>query len=159
MTPALDTILTGERVRLRPPAEDDLALLDSWYRPARGGMYGPLDTAIPGESSALVIDITGRQQTAGLIEYRMGEPARGWLTIVFMAIEPALRGWGYGSESVRLLEEAARQSGHASFCAPVTATSGLNVYFWLRLGYRLAHADDGLPPALGGALLMVRRDP
>ncbi len=157
MTRALDTILTGERVRLRPPAQDDLAQLDSWRRPARAGVSGTLDAVFTGESNALVIDITGRQQAAGLIEYRLGKPARGWLTIAFMAIEPTLRGWGYGSESVRLLEEAARRSGHASFCAPVTAASGLNVYFWLRLGYRPAHADDGLPPAPGSALLMLRR--
>jgi RimJ/RimL family protein N-acetyltransferase len=79
----------------------------------------------------------------GLAEYRLdGE----WLTVPFIALAKAYRGWGYGSEAVRLLEEWAVREGRAErFRAEVDARNGLGLYFWLRLGYRPAewHAEGG----------------
>ena len=79
----------------------------------------------------------------GLLEYEMRE---GWLTVTFIALAKAYRGWGYGSEAVRLLEGWASREGVAErFRAEVDARNGLGLYFWLRLGYRPAgwHADGG----------------
>ena len=60
----------------------------------------------------------------------------------FIALAKAYRGWGYGSEAVRLLEEwAVRERIAERFRADVDVRNGLGLYFWLRLGYR--PADGG----------------
>jgi RimJ/RimL family protein N-acetyltransferase len=78
----------------------------------------------------------------GLIEYRLDGD---WLTVAFIALAKAYRGWGYGSEAVRLVEEWAAREGLAErFRAEVDVRNGLGLYFWLRLGYRpLAAAKEG----------------
>jgi len=87
----------------------------------------------------------------GFIRYK--HKAGDAVEIVFLAIEPALRGWGYGSEAVRLLEEHSLREGWGnSFQAEVPAHNGLNLYFWLRLGYRPVRTEDK-----SGEVLMVRR--
>jgi GNAT superfamily N-acetyltransferase len=81
------------------------------------------------------------------------EPAAGWLTIETIAVVEGQRGWGYGSEAVRLLEAEAK----AARCrADVDARNGLGLYFWLRLGYRPAGPDEvpGRPPR--GIITMIR---
>jgi len=95
--------------------------------------------AIGETGGALVIAQVGEREPIGLVEYRAGEPTTGWLTVVFIALAKAYRGWGYGSEAVRLLEERANREGIAErFRAEVDARNGLGLYFWLRLGYRPA---------------------
>jgi hypothetical protein len=79
----------------------------------------------------LVVARTEDPSPAGVLAY---EPAAdGWLEFLFVAMRADLRGWGYGSEAVRLVEDAgvARR-----FAAGVTGGNGLGVYFWSRLGYR-----------------------
>ncbi|HLB26858.1 MAG TPA: hypothetical protein VJN32_04360, partial [Dehalococcoidia bacterium] len=71
----------------------------------------------------------------GEMECRAGEPAAGWLTVEAIAMETGRRGWGYGSEAVRLLEAEGKAE---RFLARVDAGNGLGLYFWLRLGYRPA---------------------
>ncbi len=89
----------------------------------------------------------------GFVEYRVGDGAEGWLTIVDIELEEGSRGWGYGSEAVRMVEEEAVRRGWARrFRAEVEARNGLGVYFWLRLGYRPGEGESGL----AGTLVMVR---
>jgi RimJ/RimL family protein N-acetyltransferase len=90
----------------------------------------------------LVIERQAESEPIGIVEY---EATDRWLSVVFTALAKAYRGWGYGSEAVRLLEAWAVREGLAKrFRAKVDARNGLGLYFWLRLGYRPgASADDG----------------
>lgn len=86
----------------------------------------------------------------GVMHYRASDPAPGWLSIGFIAVAPAHRGFGYGAEAVRLLEAASHVHGASRFRAGVPAGNGLGFYFWLRLGYRPARSDERLWPSGSG---------
>jgi len=116
------------RVTLRPPADGDAAMTYEIVCRA--------DDAVIGEVSCSADD-----------------PAAGWLSVGSIAVDAGQRGWGYGSEAVRLLEAA----GSAErFLARVDAGNGLGLYFWLRLGYRPARAGEVPGKASRGIITMVR---
>lgn len=93
-----------------------------------------------GGNGALVIERTGADELVGIVEY---EVEGGWLTLAFIALAKAYRGWGYGSEAVRLVEDwAIREEVAERFRADVPVSNGLGLYFWLRLGYRPASAGE-----------------
>src|SRR3990170_506099 len=75
----------------------------------------------------------------GLLDYRANNQGRGWLSVGLIGVAPGQRGWGYGSEAVRLLEAEAKAE---RLRANVDARNGLGLYFWLRLGYRPARPDE-----------------
>ena len=89
----------------------------------------------------------------GLLDYRVNNPGRGWLTVGFIAVARGERGWGYGSEAVRLLEAEAKAT---RFLAGVGARNGLGLYFWLRLGYRPARPDEVPGGPQSGIMPMMR---
>ena len=89
----------------------------------------------------------------GEMECRRSDPARGWLSVGFIALAEGERGWGYGSEAVRLLEAEAKGE---RFLARVDARNGLGLYFWLRLGYRPARPGEVPGGAQSGIISMVR---
>ncbi len=92
----------------------------------------------------------------GLVEYRRDGD---WLVMPFIALAKPYRGWGYGSEAVRLLEERAVRDGIAHrFHAEVDVRNGLGLYFWLRLGYRpaTAHEFDWHEQGEAARMAMVR---
>jgi len=93
---------------------------------------------------------SGDDETAiGFIEYRVKDPADGWLTIGDIELVEGQRGWGYGSEAVRLLEGMAVEQGLGErFRADVDIRNGLGLYFWLRLGYRPADEQSDSPETL-----------
>ena len=127
----------GNRVVLRPLTEDDLHVVTPWYEGLQG--YRRRLEEVRAHSSRGLLAITRRDDDApiGVLEYRVGYPAEGWLCVGFVAVEPPLRGLGFGSEAVRLLEEEALRRGRARrFCAEVPRGNGTGLYFWLRLGYR-----------------------
>jgi hypothetical protein len=90
----------------------------------------------------------------GEVECRAHEPAAGWLEIGSIEVGEGERGWGYGSEAVRLLEAEGKAE---RFLARVEVANGLGLYFWLRLGYRPARAGEAPGRASGGMIAMVRR--
>jgi GNAT superfamily N-acetyltransferase len=95
----------------------------------------------------------------GLLQYRFGFPDKGWLAIDFVALASGRRGWGYGSEAVRLVEDWAIGSRKSNrFLAKVDARNGLALYFWLRLGYRPARPGEVFwrAPDEEGNIAMVR---
>ncbi len=148
--------LTGPRVVLRPLVDADLPSIEPWYPEAAER----LAAARAGPNAGLLA-IAHRDDPApiGLIDYRAGRPAPGWLTIGFIAVAAPYRGHGYGSEAVRLLEDGALRRGAAGrFRADVAMSNGLGVYFWLRLGYRPARPEEHLWPAspTAGVLSMIR---
>ncbi len=108
--------------------------------------------------SLLVITRRDDPGVIGLLDYRLGEPEPGRLAIGFIAVAKGYRGWGYGSEAVRLLEaEAARRWGAQGFRAGADMRNGLALYFWLRLGYRPGEAAPDSPAR--EAMPMVRTIP
>ena len=129
-----DIAVTGERVALRPFGGDDMASVEPWHGDAaRAGSGG----------GCLAVILPGDEATIGLVDFRIGHPEEGWLAIDFVGVAPQLRGRGYGSEAVRLLEEEILRRGLARrFGAEVKLDEGLCIYFWLRLGYRPQPGED-----------------
>lgn len=129
-----DIEVTGERVALRPFGGDDRASVEPWHGDAAG--------AGPG-GGRLAVTLPGDDAPIGLVDFRIGHPEEGWLAIDFVGVAPQLRGHGYGSEAVRLLEEEMlRRALARHFEARVKLDDGLCIYFWLRLGYRPQPGDD-----------------
>jgi RimJ/RimL family protein N-acetyltransferase len=132
--------LVANRVSLRLLWDKDLAAIEAWYGEAAGAAYE--ERSIEELRGGDFFGVTRPQEDEpiGLLEYRRdGE----WLAIPFTALAKPFRGWGYGSEAVRLLEEWAIREGMAKrFRAEVDVRNGLGLYFWLRLGYRPASVSE-----------------
>lgn len=124
--------LTGNRVVLRPPKRSESEfvrhLLDE---------FGC-------EAEVLVIEGRASGEALGVVAHRVDEPKKGWLTFGLVAMRDGLRGFGYGSEAVRLIEE---HSGVRRCRAEVAKSIGLAFYFWLRQGYRPARPEETFWPA------------
>lgn len=141
--------LLGNRVSLRRASERDTQVIEAWYEEAAKAAYfehslNELWRSADEERGALLTIVRpDRDGPIGLLEY---EVKHGEMTVPFIALAKAYRGWGYGSEAMRLLEEWAVREGIAErFRAEMDVRNGLGLYFWLRLGYRPAgwHAEDG----------------
>ena len=137
--------VAGKRASLRAIGDEDLAAIDTWYGEAAKAAYesrSSRETFAGDNDTLLAIVRPNDDQPIGLLEY---ETANGWVTVPFIALAKAYRGWGYGSEAVRLLEEWTVREGIADrFRAEVDVRNGLGLYFWLRLGYRpLGAAEEG----------------
>ena len=140
--------LAAARIALRPATAADLPLIAPWYADAAPG------SPVTAHAGLLVITRPEDPAAIGIVEYRSDTPAKGWATISAIALAPGQRGWGYGSEAVRALE-ASLAPGVGRFLTRVPVTNGLGVYFWLRLGYRPAHAVE-VTAAEEDTLAMVR---
>lgn len=126
----------GRRITLRSVREGESAEIERWYSEAAAAAYESrsLEELCAEASNLLAVMRPAEDKPIGLIEYKTGKDR---LTIGFIALAKVYRGWGYGSEAVRLLEdEAARASDVKRFRAQVDIGNGLGLYFWLRLGYR-----------------------
>lgn len=64
--------------------------------------------------------------------------------VCLIALRRGLRGWGYGSEVIALIESAGTLPPRALASPRV----GLSLYFWLRLGYAPATSQPYAPAAL-----------
>jgi len=154
--------VAGSRVALRPLADGDAAMSVGRGPSRDRGRAGALPYEIErrleaaqadpkAERLAVVSEADGT--VIGLLDYRAHSPGRGWLSIDFIAVARVWRGWGYGSEAVRLL---AAESRAERFLARVDAGNGLGLYFWLRLGYRPALPGEVPGGPRGGMISMVR---
>ena len=153
---------------LRPLAEEEIAAVKPWYREAVAASMGLPAADAPGiqnlyfemeaakadpDAGLLAIVRVSDGTVIGLLDYRVNNPGRGWLTVGFIAVARGERGWGYGSEAVRLLEAEAKAE---RFRANVDARNGLGLYFWLRLGYRPARPDEVPGGPQSGIMPMMR---
>jgi len=134
--------VVGGRVSLRAIRGHDLTTIEAWYEEASRAAFEDRELEeLPYQASAetagvLAVERVGEDEPIGLLEYVASD---GWLAVPFIALAKVYRGWGYGSEAVRLLEEWALREGIAQrFRAEVDVRNGLGLYFWLRLGYRPA---------------------
>jgi hypothetical protein len=125
-----------DRVILRRPGERDAEVVASLLAsvPAVG-----LERA-----ERVVVERSGN--VVGVVESARNQPKRGWLTFGAIVMAEGERGWGYGSEAVRLVEAS---SGARRFRAAVPKSLGLAFYFWLRQGYRPAAPGEAFWPADG----------
>jgi len=153
-----DERIDGGRVSLHRLREADLATIDAWYEEAAGAAYEDrafqeLRRQVDAESAGLLaIERADEDEAIGLLEYVVRD---AWLTVPFIALTKVYRGWGYGSEAVRLVEEWAVHERLATRSrAEVDRRNGLGVYFWLRLGYRPAGQGELDSPPDGGRDMM-----
>jgi GNAT superfamily N-acetyltransferase len=136
---------TAARISLRLATTDDLPQIEPWYAEAAAlacadlTLDERLDATEASKRELRIIATADDPAPVGLLQYRPGFPGKGWLAIDFLALAAGRRGWGYGSEAARLVEESA---GATRFLAEVDARNGLALYFWLRLGYRPARPDE-----------------
>lgn len=141
------SLTRGARVTLRPLTEDDATMSAGRGSSLDRGRAGALPYEVVREADGAVI---------GRMHYRADDPV-GWLSIGCIAVAEGERGWGYGSEAMRLLEAEAAQKWEAQrFRANVDARNGLGLYFWLRLGYRPATPGEVPGGASRGIITMVR---
>jgi GNAT superfamily N-acetyltransferase len=99
-------------------------------------------TALGGGDFGRVLVFNGSGEEIGWIE---AAESGGWLEIGWIELAAEQRGWGHGSEAVRLIEERAAERDVRRARALVPVGNGLALYFWLRLGYRPEGAQDGGP--------------
>ena len=89
-----------------------------------------------GGAQVLVITRAGEDEPLGVVEYRV-DGRRKALLVEYVGVSPSLRGFGLGSEAVRVVEAGAFERGKARRLeAEVGPEEGLALYFWLRLGCR-----------------------
>jgi len=156
---------TSGRVTLRPVKRADFPKIEPWYESSLALAHAErsLETryADAAASSFKLLAICSKDdaEPVGLLDYRVHQPAVGWLTMVYIAVSDKRRGYGYGSEAVRALEAWGKKSHRiTSFLADISVNNGLGLYFWLRVGYRPAKANEVFWRALdeGGIIAMVR---
>jgi GNAT superfamily N-acetyltransferase len=135
-----------QRVAIRPLDDGDWTALETWYdEAAKMAFEGRSLERLRGQAGdktrrLLALNLPNEEEPIGLLEYEARKEA---LMVPFIALAKAYRGWGYGSEAVRLLEEwAARERIAKRFRATIDIRNGLGLYFWLRLGYRPAAAGE-----------------
>jgi hypothetical protein len=103
---------------------------------------------------ALVIE---RDRTpAGLLVYRLHSPRRDAAIIELVAVAPDLARKGSGMAAAALIEAELRASGAGTVYAPAPDAHGIDVYFWIRLGYRPLPSSEW--PCTRKAVAWLRRD-
>ena len=150
----IDAERVGSRVAVRLFGGSDLSEVGPWYEGRR------LEES-RSDPNVTLLAVTNREDDApiGVVGYCVGSPEGGWLSFDSVAVEPGLRGLGLESEAVRLVEGEMAEKGRADrFCARVDKSNGLELYFWLRLGYRPARPGEDPWPGErpNGIMSMVR---
>jgi hypothetical protein len=132
-------------VSLRPMVAADRAWLDTWLPAvAREVGYDAAELAAraPRERwlRARVIERDG--EDVGVVVYRMNAPRRGAALFELVATPPAHARRGAGMTAAALAEEEMRAGGVRTAYAPASEAHGINMYFWIRLGYAPILRDD-----------------
>jgi RimJ/RimL family protein N-acetyltransferase len=135
----------GARIALRPPREGDREALAAWHEIA---------DASGGRDVLVITREGGDDRPIGVVEYKL-DGRRKALTFEYVGIAPELRGYGLGSEAVRIVEADAHERGLARRIeARIGAEDGLALYFWLRLGCR----PSVWPSEHEGGMIVITRD-
>ncbi len=132
-------------VALRPLEDGDLTWLDSWLTVVAASVGYETEGASPGEwlrkrsarERRVRVDIVERDgRAAGVAVYRTRAPRRDAAIIELVATPPSEARRGTGMAAAALVEELLRADGARTVYAPAPAMHGIDVYFWIRLGYR-----------------------
>jgi GNAT superfamily N-acetyltransferase len=132
-------------VALRPLEDSDGVWLDEWFGALAASVGCQIDVAAPSDwlrgrlarerhLRVGVIERDGR--AAGVAVYRVRAPRRAAAIIELVATTPADARRGSGMAAAALVEELLRADGIRTVYAPAPAGHGIDVYFWIRLGYR-----------------------
>jgi GNAT superfamily N-acetyltransferase len=153
-------------VTLRPVRDIDAAWLDGWLAPVAAAVgYDVLDADRPGASLLARLEteralrariIVRAEGDAGLIVWREYEPERGAATIELVATPPEQSRRGAGMAAATAVEAELREAGVRAVYAPAPAVHGIDVYFWIRLGYRPLRRGDW--PCERTGVAWLRRD-
>ena len=95
-------------------------------------------------------------EPAGLLVYRLRTPRRDAAVIELVAVPPALARRGIGMAAAAHIEAELRDAGVCIVYAPAPAAHGIDVYFWIRLGYRPLQSSDW--PCSRQGVAWLRRD-
>jgi len=160
---------TGPRLALRPLTQSDLPAVEPWYgETVLRFVPGDLqladlrrqltDTLRDEHRHLLAITIHDISVPVGLLCFRTDYPRPGTFTIDLLLLESPHRGRGLGGEAVIVLEKEVVGRGMGQrFLAPVAASQGRALYFWLRLGYRpLLQAETRSTATLSPIVWMAR---
>lgn len=133
-------------VVLRPFGAGDAAWLDGWIGATAAQVeYGELCGENAGSDLCrrLARERTLRARVierddapVGLLVYRLRAPRRDAAIIELVAVPAGLARKGSGMAAAALLEAELRDGGIRTVYAPAAAAHGIDVYFWIRLGYR-----------------------
>jgi hypothetical protein len=132
-------------VALRPLEEGDAAWLDQWFGAvaASVGYHTGRETPSDGLRRRLAREKRLRVRTVerdgravGVAVYRVYTPRRESAMFEFIGTTPADARRGSGMAAAALVEELLRAGGTRTVYAPAPAGHGIDVYFWIRLGYR-----------------------
>ncbi|MBI5285900.1 MAG: hypothetical protein HY874_12500 [Chloroflexi bacterium] len=153
-------------VALRPLEEGDVAWLDGWLGVVAASVgYDAMPAGSPGaglrrrlaRERRLHVEIIERDgRRAGVIVYRARAPRRDAAIIELVATPPSEARKGSGMAAAALLEQRLRIDGVRAVYAPAPAVHGIDVYFWIRLGYRPLPRDEW--PCAVDAVAWMRRD-
>jgi acetyltransferase (GNAT) family protein len=151
-------------VALRPLDGGDVEWLDGWLGAVAASVGYELDAEPPSSSLQrrraherhFRVDVIERDgRAAGVALYRTRAPRRDAAIIELVATPPSEARRGTGMAAAALVEELLRARGVRAVYAPAPAVHGIDVYFWIRLGYRPLRRD-AWPCAIDGVAWMQR---
>lgn len=144
-------------VDLRPLIAGDLPSLDAWL-PSVAASVGydaaRITVDAPPEHPRTTIVLRDDEVIGVTVHARLSKRPRS-AVIEFVGITPAHARRGCGHRAATLLEESLRAAGVRRIYAPAPAAHGIDVYFWIRLGYRPLLRPDW-PCALDGVAWLCR---
>jgi hypothetical protein len=128
-------------VSLRDLRREDAGWLDTWLGACAASVgYERMDPARAAQTLFNVLseeDLRARVITVdapiGLVTYRNHATDA---VIEFVGVQPAHARRGYGHAGAALVEEEMRTAGVTRIFAAAPGIHGIDVYFWIRLGYR-----------------------
>ncbi len=133
-------------VTLRPVSDADAVWLDSWLAPVAASVaYDAVDVDQPGASLLARLGaertlrariIAAAEGDVGVIVWREHAPRRSAAIIELVATPPEHSRRGAGMAAATAGESELREAGVRVVYAPAPAVHGIDVYFWIRLGYR-----------------------
>ncbi len=153
-------------VTLRALITDDVQWLDGWLaRVAASVAYNTIDLKQPGASllqrlreeqhlHPRVIERSG--EDVGLLVYRLDAAKGAAAMFEFVGIPPEGSRLGSGMMAAAAAEREMHDAGARTIHAPAPAVHGIDVYFWIRLGYRPLQRSDW--PCECTGVLWMRRD-
>jgi hypothetical protein len=124
------------KITLRECDRDDVAWLRDWLPDvAAGAGHTDFDLSEWMANERVQIIVADGTE-AGVVSYRLHEPAPDVALLTMVAIPRGQARRGAGMAAAALAEETLRGAGARVVYAPATAAHGISMYFWIRLGYR-----------------------
>ena len=143
---------------LRALRNSDIPSLAAWL-PAVASASGfdrwvdaqTLSNAIGNDNALLYTDDAGQ----AFVAFALNTPKRNAAAVDFIAVAPERRRLGIGGRAAIALERRLSKTTRQIYVA-VPSSTGLALYFWLRLGYRPLMRPDWPAPLDGASTWMLR---